>query len=266
MRKFACCLLFLLPSLAQAQSSTSTSDVLARQNEGRWLLGVGAGVRDSGYAGEGTRVRPFPWIAYEGERVFWRGLGGGVHLFKGEQLTLDVLLSGRFDGFDIDDLGRAELARNGVDADLLDDRDDAVDAGLAVSWRGRAGELKVSALGDVTDTSGGYELAADYAYALHWGRTTFVPGAGLRWYSRDMANYYYGTTEKEVARGVTPYQPGSVLVPQVSLGFSRPLGERWKLMGGLNYSFLPDEISDSPFMDHDVSGSVGLRIGIAREF
>jgi len=259
-------LLCLVPAVAWAQPAPSTSDVLARQVEVRWLIGAGAGISDDGYAGESTRVRPFPWIAYEGERVFWRGLSGGVHLVDGPRLGLDVMISGRFDGFDADDLGRSELARNGVDRDLLQDRDDAADVGVAVAWRSRAGEFKVTALADATDTSGGQELAVDYAYALHWGRTTWVPGAGLRWQSKDMADYYYGTTDKQIARGVPAYRPGSVLVPQLSMGFSTPLGEHWQLMGAASYRFLPQEITDSPLMDGDTNGSVGLRIGIGRAF
>lgn len=259
-------LLSLFPSLALAQSAASTADVLARQNDDRWTIGAGVAIRDNGYAGEGARTRPFPWVQYEGSRVFWRGLGGGVHVVDGERFGVDLLVSGRFDGVDIEDLGRTELARNGVDADLLDDRDDGVDAGVAVSWRSAIGELKLSALADVTDTSGGYELAADYAHAFQWGATTWVPSVGVRWQSADLVDYYYGTLDKEVARGVLRYRPGSALLPQVGLAAQRRLGEHWKLTGALSYRFLPNELTDSPLMDQDSKGSVGLRIGIGRSF
>ncbi|SEL94481.1 outer membrane protein [Pseudoxanthomonas sp. GM95] len=264
--KAAASLFCLFPSIALAQSPSSTSDLLAKQEDDRWTIGVGASVKDDGYAGEGTRVRPFPLIGYEGERVFWRGLTGGVHVIKGEAFTLDAVLAGRFDGFDIDDLGRKELAANGLNADLLEDRDDGLDAGLSASWRGAAGELKLSALADVTDSSGGYEFAADYGYALHWGRTTLVPSVGVRWMSSDLVDYYYGTLDEEVARGVVRYQPGSAVVPQVGVGFSRPLGEHWKVTGSVNYKFLPSEITDSPLMDPDVSGAMGVRVGIGWSF
>ncbi len=258
--------LLVFPSVALAQVSGSTGDLLARQDDDHWTIGIGASIKDDGYAGQGTRVRPFPWLGYEGRRVFWRGLSGGVHVLKGEHFGVDVVLSGRFDGFDIDDLGRQALASNGLDARLLEDRDDGLDAGMAVVWRGRAGELKLSALADVSGTSEGYEWAADYGYALHWGHTTVVPGVGVRWMSGDLVDYYYGILDEEITRGVPTYRPGSALVPQVGVGFSRPLGERWKLIGAVNYRFLPSELTDSPLMDRDTGGAVGMRIGIGWSF
>lgn len=265
MFKYLVSLPFLLPSLALAQT-TSTGDLLAKVQDDRWSIGVAASVRQSPYAGEGTRIRPVPLLTYEGNRLFWRGLGGGIHLIDRDRFRVDAVLSARMDGFDIDDLGQRELRANGVDPSQLSDRDDGLDAGLAASWSSRAGEFKLSALADVTDRSGGYEIAADYAYAFKWGRSTLIPGVGLRWMSDDLVRYYHGTLDDEVARGVQRYQPGSALVPQVSLAFSRPLGEKWRLLGAVDYKFLPSEITDSPLSEPDTDGSGGLRIGITRSF
>ncbi len=265
MFKYALPLLFLLPGVASAQTS-STGDLLAKVDDDRWSLGVAASVRQSPYAGEGTRVRPVPLLTYEGDRLFWRGLGGGVHLIDHNRFRLDAVLSGRMDGFDIRDLGQRELRTNGLDPSQLSDRDDGLDAGLAASWSSRAGEFKLSALADVTDRSGGYEIAADYAYAFTWGRTTLIPGVGLRWMSEDLVTYYHGTLDEEAARGVQRYQPGSALVPQVSLGFSHPMGDKWRLLGAVDYRFLPSEITDSPLSEPATDGSAGLRIGITRSF
>ncbi|WP_313342234.1 MipA/OmpV family protein [Stenotrophomonas sp.] len=266
MLKYVVSVPFLLPALAVAQSPSSTGDLLAKADDDRWSIGVAASVRQSPYAGEGTRVRPVPLLTFEGKRIFWRGLTGGVHLVQGDAFSLDAVLAGRFDGVDIKDLGRRELLANGVDPALLEDRDDALDAGIAATWSGAAGEFKLSALADVTDASGGYELSADYAYALQWGRTTVVPGVGVRWMSDDMVNYYHGTLDEEVARGVVRYQPGAAVVPHVSIAFSRPLGEKWRLLGGISYDVLPDEITDSPLSEPDTDGSAALRIGITRGF
>ncbi|HBK47219.1 MAG TPA: MipA/OmpV family protein [Xanthomonadaceae bacterium] len=266
MLRYALIASLLSPSLALAQSSGTDLLSKTKSDDDRWSLGVAARIKDSPYAGEGTNVRPLPLVTYEGDRFFWRGLSGGVHLVKGDTFALDAVLSGRFDGFDIEDLGRRELLANGLDADLLEDRDDGLDAGLAASWRGRAGELKIEALADVTDASGGYELSLDYGYALHWGRTTIVPGAGVTWMSKDLADYYYGILDEEVARGVTAYRPGSAVVPEVSVGFSRPLGRKWRIVGSVKYEFLPNEISDSPLLEPDTSGAARLSIGFARSF
>ncbi|MET0497748.1 MAG: MipA/OmpV family protein [Steroidobacteraceae bacterium] len=265
MFKYLAAVSLLFPTFSLAQS-TAMGDLIAKDVAGRWALGVGASLSDSPYVGEDIRVRPFPWITYEGERIFWRGLGGGVHAFKGDNVEVDFLVSGRFDGFDIDDLDARGLAGNGLNAGLLEDRDDGADLGLSVSWEGRAGEIKLRALADVTDTSGGYEFAADYSYPLHLGKTVVVPGIGVRWMSDDLVNYYYGTLDEEIARGVPLYQPGAALVPQVSVGFMRALGKKWSLFGSVDYKFLPDEIADSPLLERDVSGTLGLKVGINRRF
>ncbi|RPE81217.1 MipA/OmpV family protein [Vulcaniibacterium tengchongense] len=258
------CLLF--PTLASAQSSTGDLPANADPNDDRWSLGIGARVKDSAYAGEGTRTLPLPLVNYEGERFFWRGVTGGFHLFEGEAFRLEAVVSGRFDGFDIDDLGRRELLANGLDPDWLQDRDDGLDVGLSARWRGRAGELKFEALADVADASGGYELSLDYGYALHWGRTTVVPGAGVRWMSKDMADYYYGTLDEEAALGAPAYRPGSTLIPRASLGFSHPLGRKWRMIGAVKYEFLPGEIGDSPLIEAGTDGEAALSIGLARGF
>ncbi|MET0290253.1 MAG: MipA/OmpV family protein [Pseudoxanthomonas sp.] len=265
MRRLLVVLSLAYPATSFAQNST-TADLLQEVDDDRWSIGVAANARQSSYAGEGTRIRPFPLVTFEGERVFWNGLSAGFHAVKSEHFALDLVISGRFDGFDIEDLGQRELRTNGLDPALLEDRDDALDAGLALRWFGRAGQLKLRALADVTDTSAGQELTLDYGYALQWGKTTVVPGASVTWMSKDLVQYYYGITDEEVARGVTPYAPGAAVVPQVSVGFQRALGEKWKIIGAVSYQFLPSEITDSPLSEPETDGSAGLRLGITRSF
>lgn len=265
MRKIVLALLVTPSASALAQNST-TADLLLEVDDDRWSIGIAAKASQSSYAGEGTRVRPFPLITFEGERFFWNGLSAGFHAYKGDNFALDVVIAGRFDGFDIEDLGGRELRANGLNPSLLEDRDDGLDAGFAIRWFGSAGQLKLRALADVTDASGGQELALDYGYALQWGKTTIVPGVQVAWMSKDIVQYYYGITDEEVERGVAPYSPGSAIVPQVSIGFQRPLGKKWKVIGAVDYKFLPSEITDSPLAEPDTDGSAGLLIGLTRSF
>lgn len=265
MSRFALLLLLLVPSAVFAQSSV-VEEVTSTYAAPRWQIGVGVAVRDSPYVGEDTRVRPLPWFSYEGERWFWRGLSGGFHLLEREGVSLDLLASGRMDGFDIDDLDRRQLARNGLNPAALEDRDDGLDLGAALSWRGRAGELKLQALTDVSDASDGYELALDYGYTWTLGRTLLIPGVGLSWLSKDTVRYYYGTLDAEEARGVPGYRPDAALVPKLQLGVVRPLNQQWRVFGAVSYRFLPSEISDSPFLESDSDGYASLAIGIARSF
>jgi len=232
----------------------------------RLSAGVGAAISDSVYAGEGTRVTPFPLVVYQGERFFFHGITAGWRLVETDGFELAAVAAMRFDGFDIGDLGREELARNGLDARLLEDRDDGIDVGLSAAWTGRAGELEVELLADAAGASQGQEVSVEYGYPLQWGRTRVVPAVGLRWMSKDMADYYYGTLDKEVARGVVDYRAGDATVPHIGVSFMRSLGERWSLLATFEYSRFPDAIRSSPFVEPGCEGSVSLMLGIARGF
>ena len=233
----------------------------------RWAVGLGAAARDSPYAGEGGRVRAFPLISYEGERVFFRGISGGVHLVEAGGFKLDAILSARLDGFDIDDLGRAELLANGLDPSRLTDRDDGLDAGMRMSYRSAFGQLSLEGIHDITGTSEGYELELDYRYQWQFDQTSLAAIAGVSWLSADTANYYYGILDEEVERGVAAYSPGSAVIPRVGLQMSRSLGSsKWQVLGAIDYQFLPDELQDSPLLEPDSEGVARVMVGISRRF
>jgi MipA family protein len=232
----------------------------------RWGLGVGAIAADSPYAGEGMRVHPIPLISYQGEKFFFRGITAGWQFIGGDAFELAAIAKLRLDGFDIDDLSRQKLAANGLDYRRLSDRDDSADAGVTAKWSGKAGELEIELLADVTDTSGGQEFSIQYGYPLHWGQTIVTPTVGATWLSEDMANYYYGTLPDEVARGVVDYKPDAVTIPHVGLNVMRFLGNNWSMIAFLRYSVLPDELKDSPLLEPDSDGTASILIGVQRGF
>ncbi|MET0328721.1 MAG: MipA/OmpV family protein [Luteimonas sp.] len=260
--KAALALFALIPGLAFAQSRDGATDAPHRG----WSLGVAVAAADSPYVGEGTRVLPFPTFAYEGERVFFRGISGGVHLVDTGAFQVDALVSARLDGFDIDDLDASGLAANGLDARLLEDRDHGLDVGAGVAWSGTWGRLRLQALADVTGASGGHEFGAEYTYMLRSGAWMLMPSVGVRWMSDDLANYYFGTLDAEVARGVPRYTPGAAVVPSVGVTATRPLGERWSFVGGLSYRVLPDELADSPLLERGADGVPSVFGGVSYRF
>lgn len=231
-----------------------------------WTVGTGVLIADRAYAGQGSDVTPFPLITYSGERWFHYGLGGGFHLINHSKLQLDAHLGVRIDGFKTDDLSRAELARNGIDRDLLSDRDPAADAGITATWRGSAGVARASAKADITDTSGGYELLVDYGYPIPIGRGRLTPRIGVTHYSADMANYYFGTLPEEQERGVVVYEPESATFVQAGVNYVYPIGERWTLSSAINYRQLPTTVKESPLIEQGKSGSVSVMLGVSYRF
>ena len=88
-----------------------------------------------------------------------------------------------------------------------------------------------------------------FRYPLAVGRVRITPKIGVRWWSGDMANYYYGIRPREVARGAPAlYTVSSVLVPDVGVNVIAPLSHRWSRWGALRYQHLPSEMADSPLV------------------
>lgn len=232
----------------------------------RWGVGIAVIANDSEYAGEGARVIPFPMVSYNGDRFSFRGLGAEWHFVKTDNFEISALGKFNMGGFKVDDLGKQELARNGIDYRLLDDRKGGFNVGIGAKWSGKAGELEGKLLSDVTGASSGQEATFEYSYPFEVGQGQLSPKVGVTWMSDDLANYNYGTLKKEVARGVVDYKPGSVVVPDIGVGYFRPLGEKWTLMGFAKYSILPDEIKDSPLVEQDKDGTASIFVGFVRGF
>ncbi|MCZ8257151.1 MAG: MipA/OmpV family protein, partial [Polaromonas sp.] len=179
-----------------------------------WGLGVGVAARTDIYAGESAKLRAVPLISYQGEKFFWRGISGGYHLLSRDGFTLDATLSARLAGIKKEDFGVAELAARGINRNLLDDRDGGLDLGIAGSFTGQMGVVELALKADVSGASKGYEASAKYGYPLQWGSTTITPNIAVSHHSAKLANYYYGTLDAEVARGVVNYKPGSATIPR----------------------------------------------------
>ncbi|MBA3929955.1 MAG: MipA/OmpV family protein [Xanthomonas sp.] len=232
----------------------------------RWGVGLGAMIKDSPYAGEGTSVQPIPLVSYEGDRFYFRGITAGWRFIDTDSFELGAMGKLRFDGFKVDDLGRVELARNGIDYRLLEDRDMGIDLGLGMKWKGRGGELEMELLADATGTSKGQSLSLEYGYPITLGKGQLTPKVGVTWQSKDLTNYYYGTLPEEIARGVVNYKPDAVTIPHVGVSYFRPLGEKWSVISFASYSSLPDEITDSPLLKPDTDGRASVFIGFSRGF
>jgi outer membrane protein len=233
----------------------------AESPQSRWSAGLGVVLSDSPYAGEGQRLRAFPMIGWEGDRFYLRGLDLGWRMLRGPSLQLDAALSVRLDGFDAADLGRAELAANAVDRDLLDDRRDGVDATLSLRWPARPLQFEAQIRHDISGASKGAELRLRAQRGLQAGDWRWSPYLQLSWLSADLAGYYYGIDRREVQRGLPGFRPGSVWQPEVGVALNRTFGSGWFLLGNLRYSHLPDALADSPLLEDDAEAGLFLALG-----
>lgn len=215
--------------------------------------------------GEGQRTLLVPVLGYEGQRVFLRGISGGVHLFKREGVELNLLLAARLDSWDARDLDAVRLAARGIDRDLLVDRDKSIEAGVGFVWKGSAGRLGLEAKTDIGHASGGHEAELGYSFAVPAGKGLLAPGVGVSYWSSKLSDYYYGTLQVEEEAGVPAYHPGAALVPNVSLGYLRALPGRWRVFGMIEYQWLPAAVVNSSLVEGN-RGVPSLLVGVSRSF
>ena len=230
----------------------------------RWSVGMGMVTTASPYVGEGTRVRAFPFVGWEGERAYLRGLDLGFRVHESGPWVLDAALSARLDGFDARDLDAGDLATAGIDRATLDDRNDGVDASLKLRWRGTATELQAEARHDISGASGGSELRLRAGWPLQAGSWRWTPYLQGNWLSSDLGDYYYGLEADEVLPGQSAYRPGSAWVPELGLGLNRGFASGWFVLANLRVSALPDALADSPLLEDDAQA--GLFIAVGRGF
>lgn len=240
------CLLVFLPIHAK-----DASDQVERYD---WQLGALALVRNGGYVGDAKQTLVVPAVGYEGQDVFLRGLQAGWHAWQRGGWRLDLIAQARLDGFDAKDIPIAGL----------EDRRKSIDVGAALSLSGTMGKLEASAVTDALNRSGGQELTVSYGYPFLAGHVRITPQVGVRYWSSNLTDYYYGIDPREVARGAPEtYVVGSVVTPEAGLNVVAPLSRRWSLWGVARYQHLPSAVARSPLVSGSSASTllVGLTYG-----
>ena len=184
-----------------------------------------------------------------------------MHLYQDQAFNISAILSANLDVLEVNDLNRAKLAKHNLSREQLEDRQMSADAGLECMWKGQYGVLSTQVLTDIGNASD--TAAAKLNYQYFWRLTpqlSIIPNIGATWLSDDRANYYYGTLDTEVAKGVTQYRPESVVIPHVSLGASYNINANWRSSAVVTHKILPSKVSNSPLIDqaHQTSLFFGL--------
>ena len=232
-----------------AQSDTKPED------KASVYVGGGAVISSQPYVGTDVRAYPLPLFAYEGKRLYFRGLTGGYWLFTFDGLSVGPVLQPRFEGYEEDD---SSLLGG------MDDRDWSVDGGIGVSWLTDIGLFGVSFVTDLLGKHNGQELDFSYTLLFKWAGFDFIPSAGVRWKSDNLVDYYYGVESDEIrfdqAISRASYEGNDAVDPYLRMAVRRKLGGRWSLLGAIQYEWLDSEITDSPIVDDNYEASFLLGI------
>jgi outer membrane scaffolding protein for murein synthesis (MipA/OmpV family) len=240
-----------VPILAGATQAQETEEA-----GGRWSVGAIGFVSPSPFAGEDTELQAFPFVSYQGDRFYLRGLEAGYHVVKpargpGLHPSFSVLASAR---------SQPGTSRDKFNGEL----------GLRAGLSGTFGSISLTALQDVTGVHDGQELELSYSYRFAGdGGWALMPSVGISWQSEGLAQHMWGVTAEEqadmIADGddvILPVYdvPGSAFTYNAGLMATYDFNDRWGAMLMANARYLDSDIRDNPGIDRDVDLSFGLGI------
>lgn len=221
-------------------------------------LGLGVGFSTEIYHDYDRTILPLPLINYESDSFYFRGLGGGYHVYKDAQNELSLnayYLPMRFDPDDTDNRAMK----------LLDKRKSTLMAGVRYQHSADWGIIKAAFSGDTLSNNEGFLADMSYSYPLHLNRTTITAGAGVTWASKKYNQYYFGISEAESARsGLSRYKPDDSWSPYVEMNVNHKFDNHWTASVGGRLTHLSDEVKDSPMVSRTYNTT--MFVGVNYQF
>jgi outer membrane protein len=214
------------------------------------VVGPAVLVRQKAWAGAGAEVIAVPWIEARFGRFALRGLQASYELGEAGPLRLSAIGNVRLGGVEPEDLEpRLELF----------ERDPTLELGLSATLPVRSFRVSAEAAADALGRHGGWDGALRVARPIRAGRLMIVPGAGVRYWSRDLATFEYGLEPGE-AGFAEGYVVESTVIPELSLAGSFALGPKWSVVGFARTARLGSAITDSPIVEgsSETIAGVGL--------
>ncbi len=133
----------------------------------------------------------------------------------------------------------------------LRDRDIAALAGLEASGDLGRFEWQAQALSDLSGVHNGEELRFALSTGTQQRANQLGLSLGFNWKSAEVMEYYYGVTQGESSGQRPAYRPGSGISPFVRLSWSRPVSEKWRWLGSVQYEHLSEAVRNSPLIDQN---------------
>ena len=222
------------------------------------MVGMGAVVRTSPYAGVKSNVMAIPLGSWKYKGFYIKGLEAGFTLYDQNGLKLGLLTTPRFMGYSSDD----STALNG-----MEDRRASLDAGFKaavdVPWV-KGLSVNAQVLNDVLARYHGREgsFSLEQAYGFKLGYCRF--SAGVKVQSRRLTDYYYGVLPNEVRVDRPAYSPGTAVDPFAGVLLITGLPLKWRILARTGVEWLDPSIRKSPIVKDSYS-LMGM-LGFVREF
>ena len=218
----------------------------------RYSIGVLAGAGQSPFEKDHTDSAVFPDFSIEGDRFSLGYSGLTFDVVERGGLTIAARLAPRLFAADPSDVTGLERL----------ERDIAIEAGLSARFAFGTSEAEFEVLHDISDTHGGTAVNASLStgYSVS-DRFQIGASAAATWMDADLATYSYGVFASEADGSLAAYRVGASVIPSVGLHASYAITDHVSVLGGLETTFLPEQVTDSPIVKRDTltSISVGMR-------
>jgi outer membrane protein len=266
-------LLTILAAPVQAHAAADEDDCKGPSDDcvaiGRWNFSValGAGVRTNPLVnGKAIPLVVIPQFSYYGRRFFIDNLDLGVTLAESATNTFNLIATPGYDrvyfyrndlqnlfvGFPVNGNGEIASRPAFVTADTpgaikLPTPKPGITYLGGPEWTFKYGRIsgQLDLLHDITGQNSGDEIRAALGIPLIQSEGTWSANIGLTWKSAALVNYYYGVP--------TLYTGAAALDPFIKLGYTVPLGGKWRFDAFAEYERLANAIADSPIVsEHHV--------------
>lgn len=226
-----------------------TGNVESEENCG--FIGAGAIGYESPFTND-TEVNFLPIVTVVWEDFYIDGAEAGLLFWNDISLT-DYYLVTAF----------VRLASDGYKADDepqltgLKDTNEAVEAGVRLNWGGSWGKVNLSVAHDVSSKHESFVADVNYGYSWQVSDITIALSLKAAFQTSDVANYYYGVSEAQVAANRPFYEVGSVINLSAGYFVNKPINNEWSLIHFAQFTRYADDINNSPLTVNDNGFSVG---------
>ena len=223
-------------------SNICADDSSRVRKEQEWAVGLIARVATIpfGTEGEGTVATMIPFILYEGERFYMRGIEGGFRLYHTGDWQFSAL--GRLRFFDI-----PKEYQNQVQGDNVDWGFQATYQPFPMPYL----DLEV-----LSDWNGNFSANARLGLDIYQGGFHIDPFFEAKIKSKKFNSYYYGLNQINVNGGID-------LAAAVKVDYH--LLSNFYLFGAAKLTLLDRQVRNSQFVNRDFHGQVFLGFGISND-
>lgn len=211
-------------------------------------IGAGVALKSTAYRNYDDSAQPIPLITFDTEWFYADAGEFGFKPYDDGANRIGTFLNVGSEQWDSSD--------NDHDAfNNFKDKDRAINLGVSYRHKASWGVVKAKVFTDISDEydGNGGSIGYQYPWVINQ-KFVVIPGVQVNFMDSDYANYYYGISNKDANRAGNPdlaYDTGSATNFEISVMSAYKISQHWKVVGGVKYLALDDDIKDSPLVSDD---------------